>query len=203
VATSGSWGESCRARRNHVAGDRRFVHLAGTKTDYRERDVPIVTSDQRGLLDYALEHADRPGDLLFYPWANVRRDLLEACKRAGIERCSPNDLRRTCATWLRAGGASIDALAPLMGHADGRMVERVYGRLQPEQLRARLEKEVLGHVTVPDCITAASDSVDSHGFAGPNGRGGDGDPEEVSGITVPRGGIEPPTRGFSVPCSTD
>jgi hypothetical protein len=27
-------------------------------------------------------------------------------------------------------------------------------------------------------------------------------PDEMSGSMVPRGGIEPPTRGFSVRCST-
>lgn len=55
-----------------------------------------------------------------------------------IRRCSPNDLRRTCATWLRAAGVSPELIAPAMGHADTRMVERVYGRLPVEDLRRRL-----------------------------------------------------------------
>jgi len=113
---------------------------------------------------------------------------------------TPDDLRRTCATWLRADGASTDALAPLMGHADGRMVERVYGRLDPEQLRARLQREVGPASGQGDCITSASDSADASGFVGLNGREATGASEEVLGVTVPRGGIEPPTRGFSVPC---
>jgi integrase len=40
-------------------------------------------------------------------------------------RCSPNELRGTCATWLRAAGASPELIAPVMGHAHTRMVERV------------------------------------------------------------------------------
>jgi integrase len=197
VATSANWGESCRARGEHVSDDRRFVHLVGTKTDYRERDVPIVTTEQRSLLDYALEHAQGGAGLLFNPWANVRRDLLDACRRAGIERCSPNDLRRTCATWLRAGGATTDVLAPLMGHADGRMVERVYGRLQPEQLRARLQKEVGPRAL--NCITGASDGSDTSDALDSLDERPSGQTSEVPEVALPRDGIEPPTRGFSIP----
>jgi integrase len=50
---------------------------------------------------YALRHAEGKQGFLFRRWTNVRRDLNEACERAGIAPCSPNDLRRTCATWLR------------------------------------------------------------------------------------------------------
>jgi hypothetical protein len=51
--------------------------------------------------------------------------------------------RRTCATWLRAAGTPPHLIAPLMGHADSRMVERVYGRLEPSAL-AQLIAEATG-----------------------------------------------------------
>jgi integrase len=98
------------------------------------------------------------------PWGNVRRDLhaccervstCAACRRRGSVRrdpdcpsCartpivapfSPNDLRRTLPTLLRAQGIDPQLLAPLLGHADSRMVERVYGRIAPEQLGHLLE----------------------------------------------------------------
>ena len=79
------------------------------------------------LIEYAVAHARGVGTMLFLPWGNVRRDLALACDKVGIEPCSPNDLRHTCATWLRQDGPP-DLIAPLMGHADTRMVERVYGR---------------------------------------------------------------------------
>ncbi len=47
----------------------------------------------------------------------------------------------------------------------------------------------------PDCIAGASNSVDSAGKRGRNGRSR----RANSAKRVPRGGIEPPTRGFSVP----
>jgi len=64
--------------------------------------------------------------------------LERACARAGIPRCTPNDLRRTYSTWLRADGVPNELSAPTMRHKDTRMLDRVYARLPPELLRLRL-----------------------------------------------------------------
>src|SRR5438067_7717709 len=140
VATSAEWGAVTRARREDVSADLAFVHIRGTKRKTRDRVVPIVTKDQRTLLKYALEHAQGEEGQLFLDWQNVRRNLRAACKKLKIPRCPPNDLRRTCATWLRAAGTPPHLIAPLMGHADSRMVERVYGRLEPAALAELIAK---------------------------------------------------------------
>ncbi len=155
--------------------------------------------------------------LLFRPWTNVRRDLHAACDAVKIVRCSPNDLRRTCATWLRAAGASPELIAPVMGHADTRMVERVYGRLPLEDLRRRLA-QAMGETVAPVQQLSrngadpahSADGMDSATLAGAlaenqraRQRLSDGPRCSSSDDLVPGGGIEPPTRGFSVPCSTD
>ena len=100
----------------------------------RDRVVPIVGEAFQGLFSYAVAKAKGGPVDLFQRWSNVRRDLIEACARAGIPPCSPNDLRRTFAKWLRASGVAPHLIAPMMGHADTRMVERVYGRLSTEEL---------------------------------------------------------------------
>jgi hypothetical protein len=41
------------------------------------------------LLEHAVRYGEGEGGLLFRPWTNVRRDLAEACARAGIARVSP------------------------------------------------------------------------------------------------------------------
>ncbi len=82
---------------------------------------------------------------LFGPWINVRRDLRAAWARAGVLPVSPNDLRRTFGTWLRQQGVDPSLIAPAMGHADSRMVERVYGRLPPEDLRSQIAAAVSVH----------------------------------------------------------
>src|SRR6266545_5335357 len=86
-----------------IAGEqlRRVAHpllVRGGRLEVRFRTVPIVSPAQQSLLAYALEHAKGTDDALFQPWGNVRRDLADACEEAKIERCSPNDLRRTFAS---------------------------------------------------------------------------------------------------------
>ncbi len=220
VATGANWGESNRANREDVSADFTTVHVRGTKRRTRLRDVPIVSETAMSLLKYAMKYAEGGPGTLFRSWTNVRRDLRAACEAAGIPPCSPNDLRRTCATWLRAAGAPPELIAPVLGHADSRMVERVYGRLPLEDLRRRLG-EALGE----DCITGASAPADQRGFNGLAGRPTNlsvtaeqlpsdgekqkarqtlrsGGPHDVGRDGVPGPGIEPGTRGFSVPCST-
>src|SRR6266542_4477122 len=116
------------------------VLLRGTKRKTRFRTVPIVSPAQQSLLAYALEHAKGADDALFQPWGNVHRDLADACEEAKIERCSPNDLRRTFASWQVEAGVPLFPIAQPMGHKDTRMLERVYGRQTPEQLAALMAR---------------------------------------------------------------
>jgi integrase len=112
------------------------VHLRGTKRTTRDRYVPVV-SFMRPLLGIALPY------IPFERWTNVRRDLHEACERAGIAKCSPNDLRRSVATLLRSKGVETSLIGVYLGHRDSRMVERVYGRISADRLGVLL-KERLG-----------------------------------------------------------
>jgi integrase len=187
VGTGARWSESDRALRADVAGS---VRLRGTKTTLAARVVPLVLPEQRELVEYALRHAEGDG-ALFAPWGNVRRDLASACERARIVACSPNDLRRTLAHWLRQRGAGADLVAPVLGHADDRMVQRVYGRLGGAELEAALRAATgcSAGVAASAVQVASSDSLDDTGAANRPGN---------RGSSVPRDGIEPPTRGFSI-----
>lgn len=60
---------------------------------------------------------------------------------------TPNDLRRTYASWLAQQGVPLHTAAKLMGHGSTQMLERVYARLAPETLRdavAKLPFQVTG-----------------------------------------------------------
>jgi integrase len=103
-----------------------------------------------------------------------------------------NDLRRTYGRWMRIAAFPDEIIAPTMGHADTRMLERVYGKLTPEELSRRLL--VHARATLPDCIANASVGTEIAGNPREAGHAGPANPSEL----VPRGGIEPPTRGFSV-----
>lgn len=134
-------------------------------------------------------------------WGNVRRDLPAACLRAGVPRCTPNDLRRTFASWLVQAGETLYVVSRLLGHKSTRMVEMVYGQLDDATLASAIQR-----------MPGGSHAGVTHGVpnGGTGGVAGTTSPsasiansvEEStisSSSTVPRDGIEPPTRGFSVP----
>jgi integrase len=49
---------------------------------------------------------------------------------------TPNDLRRTYASWLVNAGAPLKVVANLLGHSSTRMVDLVYGRVADETQKA-------------------------------------------------------------------
>jgi integrase len=138
VATSAELSATDRAQRADVYPDRSRVLVRGTKRDTRLRVVPIVTEWQRSLVKFALDHAEGSGGKLFAPWPNLHQSLRWACKRAGIERCSPNDLRRTFAQWMRRDGLPLELIAPMMGHKTTTMLQLVYGTFDEDSLDARV-----------------------------------------------------------------
>jgi len=194
AATGARWGESARARREDVSGG--LVTLRGTKTALSARTVE-VPAYARPLLERALLGAPSSG-ALHLPWASVRRDLAAACERAHVPTVTPNDLRRTAAHWLRHRGVEAGLVAQYLGHVDTRMVERVYGRLDTRELA--------------DAIGARVDSSSARTMRVPAAHPGDSSDlsdamDRLEALisaakAVARDGIEPPTRGFSIPART-
>lgn len=133
------------------------MFLAGTKRETRQRWVPLSPSLRWRLL--AVPESDRSGTIV-EPWGNVRRDLHAAVARANRKRpadtpempkVSPNDLRRTFASWLVQNGAPPLVVATLMGHSSTRMVEKVYGRLSAQNLADAIA--VMPVVGAPGSVT--------------------------------------------------
>ena len=140
VATGAEWSAIKRAMRADISADGALVALHGTKRKTRERVAPLPMPGQRAMVLWALANADGPGEKLFLRVdPNVRRDLHQACAKLGIPPCSPNDLRRTYGTWLRAAGVEPQLIGAAMGHRDSRMAEVVYGRFTPDALALLLE----------------------------------------------------------------
>ncbi len=201
LATGARWSESDTASHGdiHLEGD--VLRLRGTKTDGSDRRVPVVAFSVP-LLEHALTHGEGEGGLLFRAWGNVRRDIAAACARAGIPSCTPNDLRRTFATWWRHHGVATHDIAALLGHRHSRMVERVYGRTDAKSLGRALERRVgFGESPSPTpesrCSAFVANASESETL------------QRTPEVPFPpikvvsEDGIEPPTRGFSVLCSTD
>jgi integrase len=123
--------------------------MPGTKRETRDRWVPISPS-MYALLD-TVPPKKRSG-LVVEPWGNVRRDMHAAIDRANakiqaedpkaaaIPKVSPNDLRRTFASWLVQSGVDLFTVSKLMGHSSTRMVEKVYGKLTRENMQAAIAR---------------------------------------------------------------
>jgi integrase len=121
------------AQGNDVPFERMFIWIDGRKTEGSNRIVPVL-SGMRPLLEYALPHLPI-GEL-----GNVARTFSLACKRAQIERCSPNDLRRTHATLIGKRGVKNEFIAGLLGHSSTAMAERVYNQAKADELAPVVEE---------------------------------------------------------------
>jgi integrase len=203
IATSAESVALWRAKREDIKDDLSEVHVRGTKNENRDRDVPIQLLALGYLLAFAREHADGVNSLFLDREGTFRNRLRGACKRAGLPGISPTDHRRTHGKWLRLAGVSISNIYPSMGHSDGRMLERGYGKVTAVEIAHVLAAQI-----------AATQGAQAGSYLG-GGGGGSGayrhswqnDTAHEAAIfqedLVPRHGIEPRTRGFSIPCSTN
>jgi len=120
---------------------RQRLRVRGTKTDDADRLVP-VNADAAEVLRRRCQRG-----VPFPPWSvgTCTRDLAAACRRAGIEPATPNDLRRTFCSWLCQAGVPERVCAELMGHRSTVMVRSVYGHLDQVSMAAAVER--IGAVT--------------------------------------------------------
>ncbi len=181
--------------------------MPGTKTAGSDRWVPIP-APLHALLSSVLNN-DRQGPLV-ERWSNSRRDLAEACTRAGIDRVSSNDIRRTYASWLKNAGTDSAVVAQLLGHSSTRMVDLVYGKLHSSTLAQAVTalpditgQGVRSKSVVTPLHLMRENHTDETTEPRPLASQTIGGTPTWDDCFVPGDRIELPTRGFSVLCSTD
>jgi integrase len=106
------------------------VFMRGTKSRKARGWIPIAPPFRR-FLEFALHGRPKTGTLFAY-WKNINRVLVVACKRAGIPRVSPNDLRRTHLNLLSEAGINNSTLKGVSRHSTTRMLDEVYTRTDIE-----------------------------------------------------------------------
>jgi integrase len=169
LALGARWGESDRARRDDHDLGRGVVRIRGTKTGASDAFVP-VPPQTRDLLDRALRDAPgADGGRLFARWlpSNARREMAAASRRAGVPQVTPNDLRRSTATWLAWAGVPLDVARVVLRHTTARMLERVYARWTP-QAAARLMAQA-GPIPSDHPGGCAADGMSPRGAGGRHG----------------------------------
>lgn len=166
------------------------VHIRGTKRAKRNRLVPLNNDLARWLWPLR-----RPSGPVVGNWGNARRALHDACARAKIPHCSPNDLRRTFASWLKQRGVDSAIVAPLLGHSSTKMVDLVYGQIDT----ATMARAV---ALLPGSGERAISGRNAGAFGGQDGHPAPAaaieNRSDVAEELVLGVGIEPTTRGFSI-----
>jgi integrase len=140
LATGARRSEVFRARLEDVDVSTGRVRLRGTKTKHAERVVTVPPFGKE-LLEFAVRNGGGLEGLLVRPWPNARRGLACACKRVGAPAVTWNDLRRTLSTWLVEGGVSDTVVAKVLGHADTKMLHKVYGKPREEAIGELLARQ--------------------------------------------------------------
>ena len=141
VALGCRLSEAHRLLPTDFAGD--VVTIRGKKSEGAYRTLPILPF-YRPLLKQAMPW------LPLEPWGKVWRDLGAACRRARIDRCTPNDLRRTHATLMVEAGVDHDVVRRLLGHTSTAMVDRVYGQPKPEALGKLADAKLRDAEPIPE-----------------------------------------------------
>lgn len=131
VATSARHSEILCALVDDIDFDLKQVYLRGTKTSESDRYVPITEMNEP-FLRLIAKITPAGHRLIEGSKMTKGRFLNRKSKKLGMEHVTPNDLRRTAATWLVQSGVDLWHVAKVLGHKDTRMVERVYGQLARE-----------------------------------------------------------------------
>jgi len=136
------------------------------KTARAFRTVPIADlalDHLRTHLDTFIAEPEDPHELLFTaPNGGILRPtnwrarfFNPAVKAAKLAPLTPHDLRHTAASLFISAGANPWMLAEILGHADTRMIDRVYGHLfekDREELRQRMSAKARGDASGADVI---------------------------------------------------
>ena len=101
----------------------------------------IVYLNDMAMMVFDSLPAGNPGDRVFADWigpkvSNAFERARDAVKLIDFKF---HDLRHTCASWMRMGGADIHTVAQLLGHKDLRMAAR-YQHLSPAFLAEAVGK---------------------------------------------------------------
>jgi integrase len=171
------WGEMVALRGRRVDVLRRKLTVAASVTEVNGKLIEgLPKTHERRVLIYPRYLAEMVGPLITGPDELVfpaqrggylrspnwrRRVWQPAVAEAGLVELVPHDLRNTAASLAVASGASILAVARMLGHADPSVTLRVYAGLFTEDLETladRLDERLSGSGVAP-VLPGASTAV--------------------------------------------
>lgn len=136
--TAGRIGAILELTWDRVDLDRRQIRLATNDIGPRKgrATVPINDTLAAALQDarsaalsrYVVEWAGRPVK-------SIKTGFNAAVERAGIDHCTPHDLRRTAGRRMAEAGVPIEEIAQYLGHSNPNVTRSTYAQFSQDYLR--------------------------------------------------------------------
>lgn len=118
--------------------DRRIIKLATNDIGPRKGRATVPINDdlmaaltaakEAGVSDHVIEWGGRRV-------GSIKTGFNAAVKRAGIDHCTPHDLRRTAGRFMAEAGVPIEEIAQFLGHSNPNITRSTYSKFSPEYLR--------------------------------------------------------------------
>ncbi len=138
LTTAGRIGAILELTWDRVDLDRRVIKLATNDIGPRKgrATVPINNTlmaalqpaREAALSDYVVEWGGRRVK-------SIKTGFNAAVARAGIDHCTPHDLRRTAGRFMVEAGVPIEEVAQYLGHTNPHITRSTYGQFSPDHLR--------------------------------------------------------------------
>lgn len=138
VTTAGRIGALLDLEWSQVDLDRRIIRLAKGDIGPRKGRATVPINDTLAAALTAAQAAALSSHVI--EWGgrqvkSIKTGFNAAVKRAGIDHCTPHDLRRTAGRLMVEDGVPIDEVAQYMGHTNPAITRSTYARFSPSYLR--------------------------------------------------------------------
>ncbi|MDX5592530.1 site-specific integrase [Pseudovibrio sp. SPO723] len=122
---------------DRVDFDRDRIHLSLSNRGKGRAVVPMTEQLKSELKRaYVLRTSQHVIEYGGKPVKSIRRGIVNAANRAGIEGVTPHVFRHTAAVWMAEDGHPMEEISQFLGHKDINITRRVYAKFSPEHLKS-------------------------------------------------------------------
>lgn len=138
LTTAGRIGALLELTWDRVDLDRRIIRLAAHDIGPKKGRATVPINDTLNDALRAAQAAARSRYVV--EWGgrrvgSIKRGFTAAIVRAGIDHCTPHDLRRTAGRFMAEAGVPIEEIASYLGHTNPNITRSTYSQFSPEYLR--------------------------------------------------------------------
>ncbi|MCA1337770.1 tyrosine-type recombinase/integrase [Pseudooceanicola marinus] len=138
LTTAGRIGALLELTWSRVDLDRRIIKLSTSDLGPRKGRATIPINDTLLTALTAAQTAARSDFVV--EWGgrqvgSIKTGFNAAVARAGIDHCTPPDLRRTAGRFMAEAGVPIEEIAQYLGHSNPNITRSTYGQFSPDYLR--------------------------------------------------------------------